>query len=539
MVADSERNRVRPTHPICRLAGLARQILGRVALGPSSCASSSTTPGAGPPAGEEKRPGADAGAAAKASSTVIPEWPVINPYGDNCTLAGYPMVRGPEHAAAKEFFEKVKRREVPPPSDAIAYQYFGEGSWPYHDGKAFVPDPYVMSPEANEVFRPVLRKLVADLKNKSTHMIFEPKVVNGYDTYVDPKRLEAEKQYLFREMVQVAGLSNDLGRTPHNYRRWDCLELQLLLYRDEDGRFRAFENYGLNGLVLVGPEDPRQGNKKELVELIGLDKKKNDALKRLVELPCVEKAGLLFVVPSVPPGKEAAAQQQLLEAMPADLEREYESMRIGDHWMVSSQTIKVKANWKLVNDTYGEFYHLGPLHPILGMISVSNLSDYQIFGDGQKTRNGEPGGVWHGRSSAAKFTARVMAKGEVEEDRWDEPSVNSHLIHLYNLAPNCCLLVRPDGFLTNIMYPGEHAGETICTVAQYLHKPPETAKDVSNGVKVWKVSLDIFFTEDFVCCERIQENVTTNPHAEMVFGRNEVCLIDRHIFYERAIQGKY
>ena len=44
---------------------------------------------------------------------------VINPYGENCTLLGYPMVvRRPEHdAKAKEFMEKVKSvgRWNPPP----------------------------------------------------------------------------------------------------------------------------------------------------------------------------------------------------------------------------------------------------------------------------------------------------------------------------------------------------------------------------------------------------------------------------------------
>lgn len=466
------------------------------------------------------------------------EWPVVDPFGRFCTLEDYKAVRSKEHAASQAYMEKVKNREVPPPSDAIAYQYFGEGQWPYHDGSSFVGDPYVMSPEANEIFRPILRRMVADLRDHGgtySTLAKEPKVINGWEAYVEPTRFEVEKKYMFQQHVLLAGLSNDLGLRPHDYMRWDgegTLGIQVLLYRDKDGRFRAFENFGLrNNLALVSTEEPLKGNK---------DLHLDDALQeQLVELPSLEKSGMLWVIPHVPEGGEAEAKRMMDEVMPEDLCREFDAMRVDLHHCVASQTLKVDCNWKLLVDTFGEHYHLAALHPILGKIAVTNLSDYRTYGQGPEVRGGSPGGVWHGCVSNTKFTARVMAKGEVPEDRWDEPSVNSHCIHLYNLAPNVCFLVRPDGFLMNICYPGSHPGETIFVISQYVAHPPKTLKDLEKGLKVWKVAVDIFAFEDFWCCVRIQKNVETNPHAELVFGRNEPGLVDRHNYYERSIAGRH
>ena len=73
-------------------------------------------------------------------------------------------------------------------------------------------------------------------------MPYEPSVHNGWHSYVDPKRFDAEVQCMFREGVVCAGMAGDL-REPNEIRRWEVVGKSLLLTRDAQGQFRAFENW--------------------------------------------------------------------------------------------------------------------------------------------------------------------------------------------------------------------------------------------------------------------------------------------------------
>ena len=46
---------------------------------------------------------------------------------------------------------------------------------------------------------------------------------------------------MFRESVLMAGFASDL-KNPNDYTRWEVAGKSLLLTRDKEGKFRAFEN---------------------------------------------------------------------------------------------------------------------------------------------------------------------------------------------------------------------------------------------------------------------------------------------------------
>ena len=60
--------------------------------------------------------------------------------------------------------------------------------------------------------------------------------------YLDPARFAAELRHVFREGALCAGFSTDLGGRPNDYQRYEVAGKSILLTRDEEGRFRAFEN---------------------------------------------------------------------------------------------------------------------------------------------------------------------------------------------------------------------------------------------------------------------------------------------------------
>merc|ERR1711959_272828 len=88
-----------------------------------------------------------------------------------------------------------------------------------------------------------------------------------------------------------------------------------------------------------------------------------------------------------------------------------------------------------------------------------------------------PGLARHACLSLCRFSAKIMAKGEIEESRWEEPSVMYHLQHLYQLAPNTVVLTNAREVILIQFWPGATPGESTCTVSLYLHKPMETEKE--------------------------------------------------------------
>eukprot|EP01047_Picozoa_sp_COSAG01_P090952 COSAG01_NODE_22671_length_846_cov_0.771084_1_plen_70_part_00 len=51
--------------------------------------------------------------------------------------------------------------------------------------------------------------------------------------------------------------------------------------------------------------------------------------------------------------------------------------------------------------------------------------------------------------------------------------------------------------------------------------------------------MDLVVGEDFQLLDRMQRNFTTNPATEVVFGRHEPCLADRHRFFADSVQGHF
>merc|ERR1719217_495715 len=116
-----------------------------------------------------------------------------------------------------------------------------------------------------------------------------------------------------------------------------------------------------------------------------------------------------------------------------------------------------------------------------------------------------------------RFTTQIMADGEVAEERWAEPSVMSHLFHIYHYGSNHISFVFNQGNLVRSqVWPGRHVGETFVSFYFYTHAPPG-----KNAVKEFKSLLDIIALDDMPTSEVIQKNMVGNPDAEVIFGRQE------------------
>jgi phenylpropionate dioxygenase-like ring-hydroxylating dioxygenase large terminal subunit len=210
---------------------------------------------------------------------------------------------------------------------------------------------------------------------------------NPTSVYTCPEIAARERELLFRRHPQLNALSGSLPK-PGSYLTVDDFGVPVLATRDAECRFRAFVNacrhrgarlaegsgesahfvcpfhnwvYSSGGALEAIPLERHVG---------AIDK----ACHGLVELPAVERAGLLFVHPD--PEGVIDLDTQLV-----GLEEEIASWGFGALVPVEETVIDGRLNWKLANDTFGETYHFSRLHKnTLGQIFYGDALGYEAFG---------------------------------------------------------------------------------------------------------------------------------------------------------------
>ena len=251
------------------------------------------------------------------------------------------------------------------------------GDWPQPRTLGSNPNPNLNHAGVEAIHSANLEEMVEHNKNGTVPAPWPPHVIDAHETYADTARWERECEH-FKTSAVIAGISTDLPEA-HSYKRFEVLGKSVLLTRDGDGVFRAFENRCMHrGAELVNKGDFEQGKKMVHVcdfhawsygsngKLLGVpeeygfdapDDGSGSAAERggLTELHCAERAGLLLVIAT--PCSEEEALQKLDAAMPPELEGEVSQYRIGNHYRMIEQSFGIESNWKLPIDTFGETYH--------------------------------------------------------------------------------------------------------------------------------------------------------------------------------------
>jgi len=250
----------------------------------------------------------------------------------------------------------------------------------------------------------------------------------------------------------------------------------------------------------------------------------------LIALPSAERAGLLLIVPTVV--SEERFEKMLGDVLPAELEAELSLYSLGKHHRVVEQTMHVDANWKTGVDTFCEPYHFTKLHPQLRENFVANTSVFRTF-------EADDGGL---KSSSCmtlgRFTTRLMAAGMPEEE-WATPSVLSHLAQVYHLAPNTILIVGAGQMQLSQHWPGATVDTCTITLSTWSPKLPDSPRAIQRQRHGFGGFMDIIAGEDFQLLSRMQLNFTTNKELEVIMGRHEPCLADRHRFWAAAVDGQF
>ncbi|MGJ7495377.1 aromatic ring-hydroxylating oxygenase subunit alpha [Variovorax sp. RT4R15] len=350
--------------------------------------------------------------------------------------------------------------------------------------------------------------------------------------YTDPQHWQHEQASLFGQWPIVAAHSSEVPAG--SALPFDALGVPIVLTRAADGRARAFFNVCRHrGMALVsadGPEPAKARPCKALVcpyhawtyELDGRLRHRlhaqtfdgiDPATLNLVELPCDEAGGLIFVKRT--PGATFSAEA-FLQGLDKHL-----------HWMdLPRMTVFRKvdrvypANWKLTVDAFLEGYHIRVLH---------RDTIYPFFADAY-TVNLHAGP--HQDSLVARRTAF---------DAFASPRDRYELCKLATptqlVFPNTFLIWHPD--YVSLIGMFSPAVDQIRWVHTMLIPPDRAGEDwTAHWEKSFRlIEQTVFQQEDIATAVAIQRGLSSGANTHFHLGRLEHEVMRFHRGIDDALGG--
>jgi carnitine monooxygenase subunit len=375
--------------------------------------------------------------------------------------------------------------------------------------------------------RESLRRMVALVGARETDRAERPLLLHK-GIYTDPERFEAERIKLFLAEPIVVGLSGDI-RNAGDFLVFDAAGPSILVTRGKDGVARAFLNMCTHrGAKLIEEAEPFSGHRARITcpfhawtfdavgNLIGQPSKASFSdceigARNLIELPCAELYGLIFVRPGG--GEPIDAAAHLGEISPV-----IEALELTRAEPVKKGILTADSNWKFALDTYGEGYHFATLHAsTIGQTHYNDVAALDRFG--RHHRIGFPD------NSIGDL---------VGKDERDWPVTDYGGVHY--IFPNTIVFfgaVTPGVFFTQVfrLFP-DGVGKTRCQFAVYAPFGVESEDHRAMCTMAYDATATVVQTEDYRVASTGYANLMTAPDDfHVVLGSNEAALqkVHRHI----------
>ena len=344
--------------------------------------------------------------------------------------------------------------------------------------------------------------------------------------YVDRDQAESEMELLFRQRPLLVALTPHIPM-PGDYLAHDALDTGLLLVRDREGIARAYINacrhrgarlaegrgnktsfscpfhawnWDLDGRIIARPNS-HDG-------FAAAD----DRYDQLVELPCYETAGLIFVLLE---GDDIESRvQKMIGPALADIA----NYDIANTQYIDSRTTELPCNYKFFLDGFAESYHIAPLHK-------NSISPFYYSNSTLVDQLGEVVNL---------VSPRKTIDREFEKPVQEQGAILPYCTTEYLLAPNVLLTHQVDHIQFWRVYPIGGADRCRIELNVFWPKPLDEEaqrKAHLNVDLVW----DVVTKEDFPQSVAIHRNLASGVLPELVFGRNEPALIYYHQNIARAI----
>lgn len=359
-------------------------------------------------------------------------------------------------------------------------------------------------------------RLLAHVENGTTDSAEAVKYI-PVRNYLDPVRWRREMDQIFRRLPLLLAFTSEL-RESGDYKAIDIVGVPVLMMRGEDRIVRAFiRTCTHRGTILT---EEGKGNcdrfscpyhnwtfddRGALVGLAGRHKfgAIDVASRGLVELPLVERAGMIFVrlTPGAPIDIEAYLGGMLAELESYGLE----------NWHVYQQNELPTSNWKVAHDGYLEGYHFSTLHPnTISKQIMNNIMTYDAYGPHQRV---------------TFPTHRIAGLRKKPQQEWD---TEEGIAVVRTVFPNVSFAISQRGGMMSQLLPGP-TPEKSRTIQNHIY-PRLPATDAERAEMDASVKLFMYAVEkeDNWVCARIQKGLASGGNENFVFGRNELGLHRLH-----------
>jgi nitrite reductase/ring-hydroxylating ferredoxin subunit len=350
------------------------------------------------------------------------------------------------------------------------------------------------------------------------------------ERYLDPTRWQIEMDAIFRRLPLILAFTAEL-RIAGDYKMIEVIGVPVLIVRGEDAVARAFIGTCTHrGTTLVGEGTGNcdrftcpyhawtYDSRGALVGVAGKQKfGEFDAASRgLIELPCAERAGLIFVCLSA--GAEIDIESYLGGMLP-----ELESFGF-ENWYIHHQNEMATSNWKVAHDGYLEGYHFATLHPrTIAAQIMTNIMTYDAYGP---LASGPHQRVCFPAHSIAELRGKPNSEWRTEEG----------VAVVRTIFPNVSFAVSVrGGGLISQMFPGPTPDSSRTIQNHVFPHPP--ASDAERAQMDASVALFIgaVENEDNWVCAKIQRGLAGGGNKDFIFGRNELGLHRLHDSIEHYV----
>ena len=337
------------------------------------------------------------------------------------------------------------------------------------------------------------------------------------ETYFSADVRDAEVERLFRPLPLIVGHASELP--PGHVLAHDDYGVPMLLTRDADGTFRAFLNVCRHrGMRLVEASDAAVEKKSIVCPYHGWTYRLAGELRHrlhaeafdacaagsddLVALPCEERHGLLWVVPTA--GATIDVARHL-----GGLDGEMAFLAVDGLRHFRTVHAEYPANWKLIVDAFLEAYHIRVLH---------KDTIYPFFADGlTATERFGP----HVQSLVARRRAEAWAKEADAAMPADMAQLCELVTPSHVVFPNTITIFHPDYLSLVTLYPvgPERLSWTHRMLIPADKATPEWAPHWDKTFRL--IEQGVFQKEDIACAVGIQKGMRSGANRFVTAGRAE------------------
>ncbi len=330
--------------------------------------------------------------------------------------------------------------------------------------------------------------------------------------YTDADRWHQEMETIFKRLPLMLALSAEL-REPGSYKAMEAMGKPILITRDKEGMAHAFLNvcahrgapvaeegsgkcgrfvcpyhawsYGLDGKLLAVADKDKFGD---------IDR----STRGLTELPCAERAGMIFVVltPGLSIDLDGFYQGMLDDFEAADLA----------NWTFLGSRVIEGANWKIAFDGYLEGYHFATLHPrTIHPRTLSNLTHYEGYGPHMRIGFAQTG---------------ISELRDVPREEWGRCE-NQGYDFVRILFPNVSAFLAPEIAQIAQLFPGPTPDQNRTVLLYARREPPRDDADREALNQMMTFLRDVTHDEDYIIGKKIQKGLESGALESIILGKNE------------------